>query len=61
MGKCHNTTVAVDTETIVYVQKMDNGDLMMKFVNDHIYHLDEIVICGIPRPKLVTGMVFMRE
>nr|XP_022299160.1 uncharacterized protein LOC111107990 [Crassostrea virginica] len=54
MGKCHNTTVAVDTETIVYVQKMDNGDLMMKFVNDPIYYTDEINVCGVPRPKLVT-------
>lgn len=53
-GKCHNTTVKKDEETIVYLETKSNGDLLMKFVNDPIFFTDELTICGQEAPRLVS-------
>lgn len=53
-GKCHNTTVTQDQETIVYLEQKPNGDLLMKYQNDPHYFSDELTICGQDPPQLVS-------
>lgn len=56
-GKCHNTTVTQDQETIVYLEQKPNGDLLMKYQNDPHYFSDELTICGQDPPQLVSGRI----
>lgn len=55
-GMCHNTnSTKVDGETIVYLEKKENGDLVNKYLNDPIAYLDELTICGEQSPRLAEG------
>jgi hypothetical protein len=55
-GKCHNSTLKVDENVILYLERKANGDLVVKFENDPGYITDELTVCGLEKPKLVTGM-----
>ncbi|XP_061178878.1 uncharacterized protein LOC133187495 [Saccostrea echinata] len=54
-GMCHNTSIPKEPDTIVYLERKENGELVNKYLNDPINYLDELTICGEKSPKLAKG------